>query len=169
MKLTDFFLAELEREAVLTRSVLERVPMARPDWKPHEKSMTIARLASHVAVLPTWAIATIAQDELDIAPVSGPPYTLQPLTSTEELVRTLDENVMKAREALAGTTDAHLEKPWTLLAGGQIIFTQPRHEVLRSSVFNHLVHHRAQLTVYLRLNDVAVPSIYGPSADEGGR
>jgi uncharacterized damage-inducible protein DinB len=163
MKMTDLFLAELEREAALTRRTLERVPEGRYDWKPHEKSMKLGYLAELVARLPSWPVFMIKQDELDLTT-----YKTQPLHTSGELVQALDEGVAEAREALENTNDEHLLKTWRLLVGGKVVSEQPRHLALREGVFNHLAHHRGQLTVYLRLNDVAVPSIYGPSADEGG-
>jgi uncharacterized damage-inducible protein DinB len=162
MKLTDLFLAELEREAPLTRRTLERVPDGRYDWKPHEKSMTLGYLAELVARLPSWPVFMIKQDELELTKQKP-----QPLRTSRELVQALDEGVAEAREALASTTDEHLMKPWRLLVAGNVVSEQPRYIMLRDAVFNHLAHHRGQLTVYLRLNDVPVPSIYGPSADDG--
>jgi uncharacterized damage-inducible protein DinB len=167
MKMTELFLAELEREAVPTRRVLEQVPEGRDDWKPHPKSMPLAYLATLVARLPTWATMTIKQDELDLNPPGDAQYTPEALRTRAELMQAFDTGVAEAREALRNTTDEHLMTPWRLLFGGKVVMEQPRHVVLRDSVFNHLAHHRGQLTVYLRLNDATVPSIYGPSADEG--
>jgi uncharacterized damage-inducible protein DinB len=166
MKMTELFLAELDREAVPTRRVLERVPQGRNDWKPHEKSMALGYLATLVARLPTWATMTIKQDELDLNPRGGSAYSPPVLHSPAELVQAFDAGVAEARDALASTTDDYLMTPWRLLVGGKVVMEQPRHIVLRDSVFNHLAHHRGQLTVYLRLNEVPVPSIYGPTADE---
>jgi uncharacterized damage-inducible protein DinB len=169
MKMTELFLAELEREAAATRRALERVPDGRSDWtdwKPHERSMPMGYLAFLVATMPSWVVMTITQDELDIAPGGKPTRPPQPRTS-RELVEMHDGHVAKAREALANTTDEHLMKPWKLLAGGRVVSEQPRHVMLRDGVLNHLWHHRGQLTVYLRLNGAPVPAIYGPSADEG--
>jgi len=162
MKMTDLFLAELEREAAVTRRVVERVPDGRYDWKPHEKSMKLGYLAELVARLPSWPVFMIKQDELELTS-----YKQEPLRTSIELVQALDRGVAEAREALANTTDEHLMKSWRMLVGGKVVSEQPRHLALRDGVFNHLAHHRGQLTVYLRLNDVPVPSIYGPSADEG--
>src|SRR4029079_13492751 len=159
MNLTDLFLGELEREAAATRRTLERVPEGRYDWKPHEKSMTLGRLAELVASLPSAPVFIIKQDELELTTQQS-----QPLRTSRELVQALDEGVAEAREALANTTDEHLMKPWRLLFAGKLVSEEPRHLMLRGGVFNHLAHHRGQLTVYLRLNDVPVPSIYGPSA-----
>lgn len=162
MKMTDLFLAELEREAVATRRTLERVPDGRYDWKPHEKSMTLGYLAELVARLPGWPVFMINQDELELTT-----YKQEPLRTSSELVQALDQGVAAAREALANTNDDHLLKPWKMLVGGKVVSEQPRHLALRDGVFNHLAHPRGQLTVYLRLNDAPVPAIYGPSADEG--
>jgi len=161
MKMTDLFLGELERETASTRRTLERVPEGRYDWKPHDKSMVLGYLAELVARLPSWTVLTIKQDHLDLAT-----YKAQPLRTNRELLREFDASVAGAREALANTTDEHLLKPWRLLVAGQVVIEQVRHVVLRDSVFSHLAHHRGQLTVYLRLLDLPVPAIYGPSADE---
>ena len=167
MKMTDLFLAELEREAGATRRVLQRVPEGKPDWKPHEKSMPLGYLATLVATLPSWVAMTINQDELDLNPPGGAPYSPPVLKTSRDLVQRMDEGVAEARRALANTTDDHLMTPWRLLVAAQVVSEQPRHIVLRDAVFNHLAHHRGQLTVYLRLTGAMVPAIYGPSADEG--
>ena len=165
MKMTDFFLAQLEREAVGTRRALERVPEGRNDWKPHEKSMPLGSLSTLVATMPSWIAMTIAQEELDINPPGGPAYRPPISSTTRELLQALDESLAKAREALRNTTDEHLMTPWRLLVAGQVVMESPRHVVL-SDTFAHLAHHRGQLTVYLRLNGALVPAIYGPSADD---
>ena len=167
MKLTDFFLEQLEREAVPTRKALEHVPEGRDDWKPHPRSMPLGYLASLVARMPSWIGLTIKLDEFDMRPQGSSPYTPQAQTTNRGLIQLLDESLAEARQALAGTTDEHLMKPWRLLAGGKLMSEQPRYVVISDAVFNHLAHHRGQLTVYLRLNDASVPAIYGPSADEG--
>ena len=162
MKLTELFQAQLEAEAGRTRSALERVPEGMDDWKPHDKSMPLGRLAMLVAGMPSWLAMIIGMDELDIG---GSNMNQQPLRTSAELVRALDEGVAKGREALANTSEEHLQKPWRLVMSGKVMSEQPRYVVVRDT-FMHLAHHRAQLTVYLRLNNVAVPAIYGPSADE---
>ena len=162
MKMTDLFLAELEREAAATRRTLERVPDGLYDWKPHEKSMSFGYLAELVARLPSWPVFMINQDDFEM-PTDKP----QPLRTSRELVEALDQGVAEAREVLANTTDEHLMKPWRMLIAGKVVWEQPRYLALRHGVFNHLAHHRGQLTVYLRLNDAPVPAIYGPSADDG--
>ena len=164
--MTELFIAELEREAAPTRRVLERVPEGRDDWKPHEKSMPLGYLATLVARMPTWATMTIKQDELDLNPPGGSGSAPAVLHSPAELVQAFDAGVLEARDALASTTDDYLLTPWRLLVAGTVVMEQPRHIVLRDSVFNHLAHHRGQLTVYLRLTGAPVPAIYGPSADE---
>ena len=124
--------------------------------------MPLGYLAELVARLPSWTVFTINQDEFELRGYSTPP-----LRTGSELVEAFDEALTEARETLSKTTDEHLMKPWKLKIGGKVVYEAPRYIVLRDTVFNHLAHHRGQLTVYLRLNDVAVPSIYGPSADEG--
>jgi uncharacterized damage-inducible protein DinB len=144
---------------------LENVPEGRPDWKPHPKSMPLGYLSSLVATMPSWLAMAIKQDELDLHPKGGKPNTAPPMSTRRDLVRVLDESVAKGLEALASTTDEYLMTPWRLLVGGQVVMEQPRYVVL-SDTFTHLAHHRGQLTVYLRLNDMTVPAIYGPSADD---
>ena len=164
MKLTELFLAELDREAARTRRALQNVPRGRDDWKPHPKSMPLGRLAGLVASMPSWISLIIDQDDLDITPSPGKGVYQQP--STDKLVEALDEHVKKARASLSKTNDQYLlTTNWRLHAGGKVVADDPRHIVLRDT-FNHLAHHRGQLTVYLRLNDQPVPSIYGPSADD---
>ena len=164
MTLTQLFLDDLEREAPRTRRALEQVPRDRDDWKPHAKSMPLARLAGLVASMPSWISLIIEQDELNLTPPPGQGTYQQP--TIDELVSVHDANVQKGREALSRTTDEYLMKTnWKLLAGGQVVLNQPRYIVLRDT-FNHLAHHRGQLTVYLRLNEQTVPAIYGPSADD---
>ena len=165
MGLGEFMLPEFDREMANTRKTLERIPEDKLDWKPHEKSMTLRSLATHLSNLVSWAVHTIEKEELDAAP-EGQPLRAKPVESVQEALETFDKNVAAAREAIAAASDEHLMKPWTLLAAGRTIFTQPRAGVLRGMIMNHTIHHRAQLSVYLRLNDVPVPSLYGPSADE---
>jgi uncharacterized damage-inducible protein DinB len=166
MKLTELFAGELEREAPLTRRLLERMPEGRGDWKPHEKSMPFGRLASLVANMGSWVTMTVLQEELDLEPVGGQKQKPAELRTARELVETHDGHVAKAREALLGTNDDHLMKPWRLKVAGKIVQETPRYVMLRDSVLNHWAHHRGQLTVYYRLNDILVPSIYGPTADD---
>ena len=168
LKMTDLFLEELEAEAVGTRKALERVPEGHNDWRPHPKSMPLGYLASLVATMPRWIDFMINREELDFAPAGGINENRPPeMRTAVELVQWFDESVEKARAALASTTDEHLLTTWKLKAGGYLVTEDPRYKNIRGGVFNHLAHHRGQLTVYLRLNDASVPEIYGPSADEG--
>ena len=162
--MTKLFIAELEREAPRTRRVLESVPKGKDGWKPHDKSTTLAGLAGLVASMPSWVTLILDQDELDLTPPPGQGQYRQPATDT--LVSTLDAYVDKGLASLAGTTDEFLMNTnWRLKAGGQIVMNEPRHIVMRDTL-NHWAHHRGQLTVYLRLLDAKVPSVYGPSADD---
>jgi len=165
MKMNELLLAQLEREAPRIRRALEATPEGRDDWKPHEKSMPLGRLAGLVATMPGWISMIINQDDLDLNPPGGSTYQQKPLRTRAELVQALDAGVAGARQALAGATDEHLLKPWRLLVAGRAVSEEPRHVVL-ADTFSHLAHHRGQLTVYLRLNDAPVPAIYGPSADD---
>jgi uncharacterized damage-inducible protein DinB len=165
LKMTDLFSAELEREGAISRRVLERAPEGRYDWKPHDKSMPFGYLAQLVATMPSWVTMMIKQDELDLQPPGGSPYRPEPMRTAAELVRGHDAELTKAREALAGTTDDFLLTSWKLLVAGRVVQEGPRHLAIRDSI-NHWAHHRGQLSVYLRLLDVPLPSIYGPSADE---
>jgi len=166
MRISDALLPEFDQEAATTRKVLERCPEARFAWRPHPKSWTMGELATHVANMPGWAVETLTKDELDYAPPGAPPYKEEPIATSKELLERYDKNVAAARAALTKTENEQFMANWTLLAGGQPVFTMPRVTVIRSFVMNHNVHHRAQLGVYLRLNDVPVPQMYGPTADE---
>ncbi|HEY2907206.1 MAG TPA: DinB family protein [Vicinamibacterales bacterium] len=166
MKMTDLFLEQLDKEATRTRRTLERVPEGRDDWKPHDKSMPLGRLAMLVAQMPSWIGMIVRQDQLDVRPPAGSSNIDQrPLRTSRELVEAHDQGVKDARAALAGVTDDQLMKPWRLLAGGKVMNEEPRYVVLRDTLM-HLSHHRGQLTVYLRLTGQPVPAIYGPSADD---
>jgi uncharacterized damage-inducible protein DinB len=163
MTLTQQLLSELDREAARTRSALEQVPAGRDDWKPHDKSMALGRLAGMIATMPSWIVLIAKQDELDLTPPGGGQWQLpvQP-----ELVAAHDKSVAEARAALESIDDNLLfTTNWRLRAGGQVVSDQPRHIALRD-MLNHLAHHRGQLTVYLRLVGATVPAIYGPSADD---
>jgi uncharacterized damage-inducible protein DinB len=166
MNLNQLFLGELDREGPLTRRVLERVPDGRNDWQPHKKSMPLGRLAALVAGMPSWLAMMIDKDEFDLNPPGGSSGSFQTdIRSNSDLLKTMDSGVTAARDALQKTNDGHLMKPWRLLVSGKTVAEHPRHVMLRDSI-NHLAHHRGQLTVYLRLNDVPVPAVYGPSADD---
>jgi uncharacterized damage-inducible protein DinB len=165
MSIAATFLPEYDHELATTRRVLERVADAELGWKPHDKSMTLGQLAGHVASIPWWLTVTMDGMSHDVAP-GEKGATLENVSSRDSLLREFDANVKKARAALAGATDAEMQAPWTLKFNGQEVFTMPRVTVVRSFVMNHMIHHRGQLSVYLRLRDIPVPPIYGPSADE---
>jgi uncharacterized damage-inducible protein DinB len=165
MKLADLFREQLERESTSTRRMLERVPEGRNDWKPHEKSMPLGYLAALVAKLPAWVALMTLTEEYDLAS-ADPRYHAPAAGSTAELVKMFDDAMAHAREALAGKDDAHFQKTWTLKVGGRVGSQQPRYVSIADAALSHLAHHRGQLSVYLRLLNVPVPSIYGPTADE---
>ena len=167
MPLNQALLPEFDHELANTRKTLERVPENKFGWKPHDKSFSMSALATHLATLPSWGAMIIQRDSFDLAPEGEPPPVNEPAKSVQELLSRFDKSVADTRDALATATDEDLMKPWSLLKGGSTIFTLPRVAALRSFVMNHNIHHRAQLGVYLRLNNIPVPSIYGPSADEG--
>ncbi len=164
MRLTQFFSEQLEREGMRTRSALENIPEGKDDWTPHAKSMPLLRLAGLVAGMPSWFALIVNQNELELSPPQGQGQYKQPTVA--ELVSTLDKGVKDGRAALDGTTDDYLlTTTWKLLVKGHVVMEQPRHIVVFET-FNHLAHHRGQLTVYLRLLNRPVPAIYGPSADD---
>jgi uncharacterized damage-inducible protein DinB len=162
MSFSETFLPEFDQEMASTRKILASVPEALFTWKPHEKSMTLGRLASHVAEMPNWADNTITTERLvltrDSKPFNAP--------DSATLLESFDKSVVAARGAIAAATDEHLSKIWEVEWGGQVIMSQPRSGILRNMVMNHMIHHRGQLSVFLRLKDIAVPGMYGPSADE---
>jgi uncharacterized damage-inducible protein DinB len=166
MSYADSILSEFDHEMANTRKVLERIPDDKLDWQAHPKSHTIGWNANHVADIPSWLVMVLTKPSLDIAPVGGEPHRSPKLTSTREIVDLFDRNVAAAREAITAVDDAVMGEPWTLEGGGKPIFTMPRAAVVREMVLNHVMHHRAHLCVYLRLNDVPVPGLYGPSGDE---
>ena len=163
MPIVDALLPEFDHEMTVTRKLLERVPDERMEWKPHAKSMSLGQLAQHVATIPSWGSVTLNQTELDLS--AQPPA--DPIRRRADLLTTFDRLVGDTRAALVDKTDAEFMAPWALKKDGHAIFSMPKAAVWRSFVISHIVHHRGQLSVYLRLNDVPVPSIYGPSADEG--
>jgi uncharacterized damage-inducible protein DinB len=167
MSVGQSLLPEFDMEMASTRKTLERVPDEKFTWKPHPKSSDMGWLANHIANLANWATLTLAKDSLDIAPKDGPALSITPVTNAKGLLEVFDKNVAAARAAIANATNEQLMSNWSLLKGGETVMTMPKIAVLRSFVMSHMIHHRAQLTVYLRLNDVPVPAIYGPSADEG--
>jgi uncharacterized damage-inducible protein DinB len=163
MSLSKAFIAELKSETETTRKLLSRVPVDNLTWKPHEKSMTIERLAQHVAELPKWITNTVTKPGLNFA--EG--WTPSPkFASAEELVNHFDKNVVDAIAALETISDEDLNQPWTLQNGEQIYFTMPKKVVIRTMALNHFIHHRGQLSVYLRLLNIPIPGMYGPSADD---
>lgn len=163
MAINQAFLGELDHEARTTRKVLERVPTEKFGWRPHEKSMTMGELAAHVADMYTWYSGTLDADEIDFA--AG--YKVPSPATTEELLEMFDQNVLAATDSIKrAEADEVFRKNWKLRSGEHIFFELPKASVLRTMVANHIIHHRGQLAVYLRLNDIPVPAIYGPSADE---
>ena len=167
MAFRDAFLPEFDHEMATTRKALERVPEDKTSWKPHDSSMAMGRLAGHIAEMPGFVTATFASESFDFAPPGAPPSQPTVMTSRKQLLELFDKNVAAARAAITKASDEDLRKTWTLSNGGKTIFSMPRADVLRSMVLNHIIHHRGQLSVYLRANQVPVPSIYGPSGDEG--
>lgn len=167
MSIAASILPEFEMEMANTRKTLERIPSDKFDYKPHEKSMTMIGLATHITNMIGWGTTTLTQDEFDVQPPGAPPYKEEPASSVASLLEKFDQGIVACHAALVATSDEAMTKPWSLLSGGNVIFTQPRGGVFRGMILNHLIHHRAQLSVYLRMNDVSVPALYGPSADEG--
>jgi uncharacterized damage-inducible protein DinB len=165
MKMTEFLLDELERETERSKRALEQVPEGKHDWKPHDKSMIFGYLAEMVARIPSWVAMAVTKDEFDINPPGGSQYKMDPLNTSAELTAELEKCTEQARFALKGTTDEFLKTPWKLLVAGKVVMELPRHVVI-SDALNHLVHHRGQMTVYLRLMGSKVPALYGPSADD---
>jgi uncharacterized damage-inducible protein DinB len=166
MTYAETILPEFDQEMANTRKVLERIPDDRLDWQPHPKSHTIGWNANHVADLPNWLVETLTKPSLDIAPVGGEPYKFPKASSRKEILDVFDRNVAAARKAITQVTDEDASSMWTLSQGGKPIFTMPRSAVVRGMVLSHLIHHRAHLCVYLRLNNLPVPGMYGPSGDE---
>jgi uncharacterized damage-inducible protein DinB len=165
MKLTEYLLAEIDREVERSRRALEQVPEGKYDWKPHEKSMQFGHLVNMVATIPFWITMEIKQDELDVAPPDGSKMEQQRMDTSGELLAALDQAAGVARSALETTTDEHLETSWRLLAHGQVVMESPRYVMIQDTI-NHWAHHRGQMTVYLRLMGAKVPALYGPSADD---
>lgn len=166
MTITQMLLPEYDQEMATTRRVLERVPMELAPWQPHTKSMTLGRLASHLAEIPEWAVRGCTTDDFDVAPPGAPPPVRRTYGSLEELLGVFDGNVARGRDAIAAMTDEAFGLPWSLKAGGTVVLTMPKLGVVRTWVLSHTIHHRGQLSVYLRLHEVPLPGIYGPSADE---
>ena len=165
MNLKEFLRAEMDREVERSRRALEQVPEGKYDWKPHDKSMIFGYLTNMVATIPTWIAMQINQDELDVAPTDGGKFEQTKMDSSAEFMEALDKAAAGARSAFDKTTDEHLKTSWRLLARGQVVMEAPRYEMIQDTI-NHWVHHRGQMTVYLRLMGAKVPAIYGPSADD---
>jgi len=162
----EMMLPEFDQEMAGARKILERVPDDKLSWKPHAKSMTMGRLAQHISEIPGLAFKVLSEDSLDVAPPGAAPRQAPAPLSKAQMIEVFDKGVAAAREAIAKATDEQLRQPWSLLKGGQALFTLPRAALLRTMALNHMIHHRAQLGVYLRLNDIPLPGLYGPSADE---
>jgi uncharacterized damage-inducible protein DinB len=160
MTLSAMLLPEFDHEMTTTRRTIERVPSDRNAWKPHQKSFSVGHLAQLLSWMPGWITNAVRSTELDLAKAGG--YSNE---TTETLLATFDKNVGEAREALASAADADFEVEWSLKMGGRVLFSSPRRVVVRQHI-SHLVHHRGQMSVYLRLLDIPVPSMYGPTADE---
>ena len=163
MKTIDSLLKEFEHEAQTTRKHLERLPDGKLGWRPHEKSFTAAGLASHITECVGWTEVIFNENEYNFDPATYRPYVAK---STADLLKTFDDNVAKGRQALAAATEGSLEQPWSLKIMGRVQFEKPRADVFRDFALSHVIHHRGQFSVYLRLLDIAVPGSYGPSADE---
>jgi len=166
MTISEMLIPEFDQEMANTRKMLERVPVDRPDWKPHQKSMTLGRLAGHMAELPPWTAKIVNTETIDLGPMMSGGHQPYVPSSLEDLLQIFDRNVREARQAIAGASDEHLNKTWSLQMKGQTLASGSRLLMMRSMSLNHLIHHRAQLGVYLRLNDIPLPGLYGPSADE---
>lgn len=164
MTLSETLLPEFDMEMENTRKTLDRIPDDKFTWKPHDKSFTLRHLSAHVATLPSWLTTTMQTDSLDIAA----PFPQFPVENRKDIMALFERSAAEARATLIAAKDEDFAKPWTCRNGEAVMFTMPKIAVLRSFVMNHLIHHRAQLGMYLRLNDIAVPGVYGPSADEMG-
>jgi uncharacterized damage-inducible protein DinB len=166
MAFKDTILPEFDMEMDNTRRTLERVPDEKFPWQPHAKSGTLGWMAGHISNIPIWGLMTMKQDSLNLAPSTGSAPVMPKPANLKELLGNFDKNRADLRAALASADDAAYAKPWTLFMGDRELFREPRAAVLRRMVFNHIIHHRGQLTMYLRLLDAPVPGLYGPSADE---
>jgi uncharacterized damage-inducible protein DinB len=167
-RIAQSLIPEFDHEMATTRKCLERIPADKFDYKPHAKSGTMGWLAGHIGEMLNWGVATLTADSYDMNPPGGPPYQPAVHTTNEALLAAFDTHRDACRAAILGCPDADMMNPWSLLSGGQAVMTMPRIAVLRGVILNHIIHHRGQLTVYMRENDIPVPSIYGPSADDRG-
>jgi uncharacterized damage-inducible protein DinB len=169
MSIAESLLPEFDQETANTRKMLERVPEEKFDWRPHPKSGTLGWLAGHLSEMGQWAVLILQGESFDVAPKNGPAYQPPaPSKTRAQLLERFDQTTAAARQAIAQATDQQMRDPWSVLRTGQEVFRMPRIGVLRTMILNHMIHHRGQLSVYLRLNDIPVPGPYGPSADEGG-
>jgi uncharacterized damage-inducible protein DinB len=166
MSIAQSILPEFDHEMSVTRKLLERIPEDKAAWKPHEKSMTLGQLSAHIANMVSWTGMTLSQTELDLNPPGGQTWTPPVFETTAGLLEVFDNGTREAHQAIEATADADMMVNWSLKSGGHTVLTMPRVAVVRSFVLNHIIHHRGQLSVFLRLLDVPIPSIYGPSADE---
>ncbi|HWA94656.1 MAG TPA: DinB family protein [Terracidiphilus sp.] len=166
MQLTEYFLAQLDREAALTRKAIERVPEGKGGFKPHERSMELGMLATLTARMPGWIASIVELDSLDLDAPESEKFRTKAVAAKAEMLALLDDGVAEARRALSATSEEHLEKKWAFKMRGMTMTEKPRKEMISDSVFSHLAHHRGQLTVYLRLLESSVPALFGPSADE---
>jgi uncharacterized damage-inducible protein DinB len=166
MSIAQAILPEFDQEMAGTRKTLERIPDEKLQWKAHPKSNTIGWVGSHLVEIPGWVEGTLTQDSWDFSPPGEEPYRTPILSNRQAMLKIFDENVATARRAIESTSDEAFGEDWSLLWSGQTVFTMPRIAVIRSFILNHTIHHRAILTVYLRLNDIPVPALYGPSGDE---
>jgi uncharacterized damage-inducible protein DinB len=163
MSAIESFVAEFTQESAATRKLLERAPVEHFGWKPHDKSMTLGRLASHIAENPQWASWILSMDELVVDPATYKPFEAK---DRDDLLKTFDMFAVEAQNAFKGVDEGALGNPWRMIWGGEVVLEMPRMAVMRSFLISHLIHHRGQLTVYLRMKDVPLPQIYGPTADE---
>jgi uncharacterized damage-inducible protein DinB len=163
MAIAQALLPEFDHEMATTRKMLERFPEDKVEWRPHDTSMTLGRLAGHVSELPGWVVPTISQEKLELDPSTIVPVVMK---SREEVLKKFDETVKVSRAVIAGASDEALMKPWSLVVSGHTAFTMPKAVVLRTFVMNHMIHHRGQLAAFYRIAGVPVPSLYGPSKDE---
>ena len=168
MSIAQNMLPEFDHEMANTRECLSRIPADKLDWRAHEKSYDLRGLATHIANMPKWTVMTLDELSFDMEPEGEEPITEDAVESVEGALEMFDANVAAARESIADASDEVLMATWSLLKSGEEVMTMPRIAVLRSFIMNHMIHHRGQLTVYLRLNDVPLPALYGPSADETG-
>lgn len=168
VSIAQALLPEFDHEMSNTRVCLSRIPADKLDWKAHERSWDLRSLATHMANMPKWTVMTMTEPAFDMAPIDGKSVKEEPVDSVASALEMFDANVEAARTAIAEASDEEMVASWSLLKGGEEILSMPRIAVLRSFIMNHMIHHRGQLVVYLRLNDVPVPALYGPSADESG-